>query len=218
MRNKYRDYVLGKIEEEGIDNSKMYVLEGLTKLRQICNSPALLPDDEDYGDESVKADMLVEHINEKTGGHKLLVFSQFVEMLKLLEQRFQDQGVNYAYLDGSTNNREEEVARFQEQEDCRVFLISLKAGGTGLNLTAADYVYVVDPWWNPAVEHQAIDRTHRIGQDKHVFAYKLICKDTVEEKIQQLKERKLQVAGEIIQTEDNFFKQLKKEDVKGLFG
>lgn len=216
-KNKYRDYLLGKIEEEGLNNSKMHVLEGLNKLRQISNSPALLKD-ESYANHSVKLELLKNHIRENHKGHKILVFSQFVNMLELIKAELDSEEIQYAYLDGQTKNRQEIVEQFQNDENLKVFLISLKAGGQGLNLTAADYVYLVDPWWNPAVENQAIDRTYRIGQDKHVFAYKMICNETVEEKILKLQEQKKSLSSELVKTDDSFIKSLEKEDIKQLFG
>jgi len=216
-RNKYRNYLLGKIEENGLQNAKIYVLEGLLKLRQICNSPALLSDEEDYGDESVKIQELMRHITEKTGQHKILIFSQFVKMLHLIEVGIKKENIQYEYLDGSTKDRQKRVDNFEENDDIRVFLISLKAGGTGLNLTSADYVYIVDPWWNPAVESQAIDRCYRIGQEKHVMAYKMICKNTVEEKIVALQDRKKKLVTQIVTTDDNMLKSLTKTDIEVLF-
>ena len=216
-RNKYRDYLLNKIDETGLGKSKMYVLEGLTKLRQICDSPQLLKEDEKYTDESIKIKELIRHITEKTGNHKILVFSQFVKMLGLIKNKLDKENIKYEYLDGKTKNRQEKVENFQGDENVRVFLISLKAGGTGLNLTAADYVYLVDPWWNPAVEAQAIDRCYRIGQSKHVMAYKMICKGTIEEKIVQHQSNKKQLSDDIIQTEESFVKSLSKESIEELF-
>ena len=218
-RNKYRDYLMNKIEEQGLAKSKLFVLEGLLKLRQICDSPELLNDEEDYGRESVKIKELVKHITEKTGKHKILVFSQFVKMLRLIEKELNKHAIKYEYLDGqcSPKQRKESVETFQNDDAYRVFLISLKAGGTGLNLTAADYVYIVDPWWNPAVENQAIDRTHRIGQDKHIIAYRMICKDTIEEKIINLHKKKLKLASDIISTDESLIKSLTKEDIEDLF-
>ncbi|MEL6639383.1 MAG: DEAD/DEAH box helicase, partial [Bacteroidota bacterium] len=218
-RNRYRDYLMSKIEEEGLQRSKLFVLEGLLKLRQICDSPELLNDEEDYGKESIKIKELMSQITEKTGRHKILVFSQFVKMLQIIRRRLEQQGLSYEYLDGQTTPRAREraVNHFQEDESCRVFLISLKAGGTGLNLTAADYVYLVDPWWNPAVESQAIDRTHRIGQNKHIIAYRMICKGTVEEKILNYQKKKLKIASDIIHTDESFMKSLTKEDISELF-
>ena len=218
-RNKYRDYLLKKIEEDGLQRSKLYVLEGLLKLRQICDSPEILSDQEDYGKESIKIKELLNHITEKTGNHKILIFSQFVRMLKVIERELSNNAIIYEYLDGqsSTKNRQKSVENFQTNDACRVFLISLKAGGTGLNLTAADYVYIVDPWWNPAVENQAIDRTHRIGQDKHIIAYRMICKDTIEEKIMKLQAKKMKIAQDIINTDEGFMKKLNREDIMELF-
>ncbi|HAH53794.1 MAG TPA: DNA helicase [Flavobacterium sp.] len=202
FKNKYRDYLINKIDENGVENAQMYILEGLTKLRQICNSPALISDEEDYGNQSIKLDLLIENIKEKTGNHKILVFSQFVKMLQLIKIRLDEDQIYYEYLDGQTTNREEKVNNFQNNSDVRVFLISLKAGGTGLNLTEADYVFLVDPWWNPAVENQAIDRCYRIGQKQKVMAYRMICKDTIEEKIALLQGKKKAVATSIIAVDD----------------
>ena len=131
-------------------------------------------------------------------GAKVLIFSQFTSMLALVRERLEAMGVKYAYLDGQTRNRREIVEQFQTDESLGVFLISLKAGGTGLNLTAAEYVFLLDPWWNPAVEQQAIDRAHRIGQDKPVFAYRMICADTVEERIQELQKQKRDLADAVM--------------------
>ncbi|MDP5231224.1 MAG: DEAD/DEAH box helicase [Cellulophaga sp.] len=216
FKDKYRDYLLHKIDENGAEKSQMYVLEGLTKLRQICNSPALLNEEEDYGKSSVKLDLLLENIISRTKDHKVLVFSQFTSMLALIKQRLDNENIVYEYLDGKTQKREEKVTNFQETDEIRVFLISIKAGGVGLNLTAADYVFLVDPWWNPAVESQAIDRSYRIGQNKHVMAYKMICKDTIEEKILNLQKSKKQVSEAIIQT-DKAKKSFSATEIKALF-
>jgi len=218
-RNEYRNRLLYKINKEGIGKSKMMVLEALTRLRQICDSPVLLNSDEVIEKQSVKINELIRHITHKTGTHKILVFSQFVKMLGLIRDELAKLNIDYEYLDGqsSSNQREQSVKNFQENENLRVFLISLKAGGTGLNLIAADYVYIVDPWWNPAVENQAIDRCHRIGQDKKVFAYRMICKNTVEEKILILQNKKKKIAGDIIQTDESILKKLNKNDINELF-
>ena len=218
-RNEYRNQLLNKIDTEGIGKSKMMVLEALTRLRQICDSPVLLNSDEISETQSVKIKEIVRHITDKTGKHKILVFSQFVKMLGLIQDELAKLDIEYEYLDGqcSTQQREKSVNNFQENENLRVFLISLKAGGTGLNLTAADYVYIVDPWWNPAVENQAIDRCYRIGQDKKVFAYRMICKNTVEEKIISLQNKKKKIAGDIIQTDENVLAKFDKNDIADLF-
>ncbi len=220
FRNKYRNLLLNKIEDEGLGKSKIYVLEGLMKLRQICDTPEILKEDENYGTDSVKIRELIKHIKEKTGNHKILVFSQFVKMLDVIQRELTKEKIIYEYLDGKSSQkaRQASVEHFQTDDKCRVFLVSLKAGGTGLNLTAADYVYIVDPWWNPAVENQAIDRSYRIGQDKHVIAYRMICKNTIEEKIMKYQAKKSKIASDIISTDDSFVKQLDKNDIADLFG
>jgi SNF2 family DNA or RNA helicase len=199
--------------------SKIMVLEALTRLRQICDSPALVNKDHITDAQAIKVKEILRHITNKTANHKILIFSQFVKMLSIVRDELAKLNIDYEYLDGrsSTKQREQSVNNFQENDDLRVFLISLKAGGTGLNLTAADYVYILDPWWNPAVENQAIDRCYRIGQDKKVFAYRMICKDTVEEKIVNLQNKKRKIAGDIIQTDENIMKTLDTNDIKELF-
>lgn len=218
-RNSYRDKILGTIEEQGIDKSQLTILQGLMKLRQICDSPAILNEEEKYPNHSIKLDELTREITENIGEHKALVFSQFLGMLGLIKDKLKEQNINFEYFDGSTSatERERAIQNFQANDDCRVFLISLKAGGVGLNLTAADYVYIVDPWWNPAVEQQAIDRTHRIGQTKNIFAYRMICIDTIEDKILQLQERKRILAKELIADDTSFVKSLTRADVEYLF-
>ena len=218
-RNDYRDKILGTVEEQGIQKSQLTILQGLMKLRQICDSPAIVNEQEKFPNVSVKLEELGREITENISNHKALVFSQFLGMLALIKEKMKELGVDYEYFDGSTsaNDREKAINRFQNEDSCRVFLISLKAGGVGLNLTAADYVYIVDPWWNPAVEQQAIDRTHRIGQTKNVFAYRMICTDTVEDKILKLQERKRNLARDLITDDEGFVKSLTKEDVEYLF-
>ncbi|WP_430814892.1 SNF2-related protein [Carboxylicivirga sp. RSCT41] len=216
-RNQFRDQLIGKVEEEGMGKSKLMVLEALTRLRQICDSPQLIGGSIEET-ESVKIKEIVQHITDKTANHKILIFSQFVKMLGLIKDELTRRSIEFEYLDGksTTKQREKSVNNFQTNDELRVFLISLKAGGTGLNLTAADYVYIVDPWWNPAVENQAIDRCYRIGQYKNVFAYRMICRDTVEEKILKLQERKKKVAGDIVQTDESIMKNLTVDDIKDL--
>jgi len=218
-RNSYRSKILGVIEDQGMERSQLTILQGLMKLRQICDSPAILNDTEKYPNHSVKLHELTREMSENISNHKVLIFSQFLGMLGLIREKLQHMKIEFEYFDGSTSatDREKAIQNFQNNEECRVFLISLKAGGVGLNLTAADYVYIVDPWWNPAVEQQAIDRTHRIGQTKNIFAYRMICKDTVEEKILELQERKKSLVKEIIADDSGFVKKLTKEDVLYLF-
>jgi non-specific serine/threonine protein kinase len=218
-KEHYRESILEHIAEDGVGRSSIYILEGLTKLRQICDSPAILKEQEPYPNISAKLDELIREIEENTGHHKALVFSQFTSMLELIRTALSERGIPHLYLDGSVSaeDRKRSVQQFQEEDDTRVFLISLKAGGVGLTLTAADYVYLVDPWWNPAAEQQAIDRSHRIGQVKKVFAYRMICKDTVEEKILQLQEKKRQLTEDLVGDEGGFVKKLSQEDVAYLF-
>lgn len=220
-RNDFRDKIMGVVQDQGIGKSQLTILQGLMKLRQICDSPAIIKneDNERYPNESVKLEELGREISENISNHKALIFSQFLGMLSLIKAKMKELGIDYEYFDGSTTSpdREKAINRFQNDENCRVFLISLKAGGVGLNLTAADYVYIVDPWWNPAVEQQAIDRTHRIGQTKNIFAYRMICTDTVEDKILKLQERKRILAKDLITDDEGFVKSLTKDDVMYLF-
>ncbi len=217
FREKYRMEIAEKMETEGLGKAGFLVLEGLLKLRQICDSPAILPGDEDFGDESVKLEEITREIEENASNHKILIFSQFLGMLDLIKQYLEKIKISYEYLDGQTTDRADRVNRFQSDQTCRVFLMSLKAGGVGLNLTGADYVYLIDPWWNPAVERQAIDRTHRIGQTRKVFAYRMICKDTIEEKILLLQQRKKELADDLAGSETGFIKKLTRDDIMGLF-
>jgi SNF2 family DNA or RNA helicase len=212
-----RDY-LTDITNEEISKNSMHVLRGLTRLRQICNSPRLLKDEKLQGDGSSKIDLLIEQIENKSRKHKILIFSQFVTMLNLIRQELETRHIPYEYLVGSTRNRESAVRNFQQEAHVRVFLISLKAGGTGLNLTEADYVYIVDPWWNPAVENQAIDRCYRIGQKKNVVAVRLITPDTVEEKIIKLQNTKKELSDNLIKTDSSFLHSLSKTDLLSLLG
>lgn len=215
VKSAYRDKIMQEIELGGIGKSQFMILQGLTKLRQIANHPYLA--DEDYKDDSGKLEdisyMLENAINKN---HKILVFSQFVKHLHIVADYLKDRNIKYSYLDGSTKDRQTEVENFQNDESIKVFLISLKAGGLGLNLTKAEYVFLLDPWWNPAIEAQAIDRAHRIGQKNKVFTYRFITKNTVEEKILQLQQSKQKLADDLITTEESFVKTLTKEDIAGL--
>ena len=189
LRRDYRAALLPAVECDGVGRSAMIVLEALLRLRQAALHPALL--DPDRIDEpSAKLDALIEQLREAIGaGHRALVFSQFTSMLAIIQRRLEREKIACEYLDGKTEDRRERVAAFQSGS-APVFLLSLKAGGTGLNLTRADHVFLFDPWWNPAVEAQAIDRIHRIGQDRPVTAYRLVAEDTVEAKILTLQDHK----------------------------
>jgi SNF2 family DNA or RNA helicase len=211
----YRNKILEQIETEGIGKAQMIVLQGLTKLRQLANHPKMV--DEDYHADAGKLDAASRMIeNAISENHKVLVFSQFVKHLSIVRSFLYEHKIEHAYLDGTTKNRQEQVERFQNDEKMKVFLISLKAGGLGLNLTKAEYVFLLDPWWNPAVERQAIDRAHRIGQKNTVFIYKFITKNTIEEKILKLQERKLKLSGDLISTDEHFMKDLSKQDIEVL--
>ncbi|MDI6694902.1 MAG: SNF2-related protein [Anaerolineales bacterium] len=215
-RDYYRGVVLGLLEKEGLNNSRMKILEGLLRLRQICNHPLLV--DEKFHGDSAKFELLMDTLETlRAENHKTLVFSQFVKMLSLVRKEMEARLIPYTYLDGQVVARQEQVDLFQNDPSIPFFLISLRAGGLGLNLTAADYVIHIDPWWNPAVEMQASDRTHRIGQDKPVFVYKLIARDSVEEKILVLQERKRNLVDQIVAPETAFFKSLTLQDIEELF-
>jgi SNF2 family DNA or RNA helicase len=167
------------------------------------------------GESSAKLDVLLPQLREVFDeGHKTLVFSQFTSMLAIVRQRLDAEGIPYAYLDGRTRDRQARVQSFQNDPDCKVFLISLKAGGLGLNLTAADYIFLLDPWWNPAVESQAIDRAHRIGQTRPVFAYRLIARNTVEEKVLELQAKKRALADAIITADNSLISDLGREELE----
>jgi len=220
LAKKLKEQVLEKVEEKGIAQSQMSILDALLKLRQICCHPRLLKLDMPGVSTNLPSGKfeafkdLVSNIIED--GHKVLVFSQFVQMLHIIRSWLKMNKIPFAYLDGSSKDRYEQVENFNNDPNIPIFLISLKAGGTGLNLTAADYVIHYDPWWNPAVENQATDRTHRIGQTKKVFSYKLICESSVEEKILQLQEEKKGVADAIIPGQDHW-KSLTRNDLERLF-
>ncbi|HDQ40221.1 MAG TPA: DEAD/DEAH box helicase [Desulfonatronum sp.] len=219
VAKKLKDQVLKNIDEQGMAKSQMSILDALLKLRQICCHPKLLRLDMPGVSTTLGSGKFEAFKDLTTGivedGHKVLVFSQFVQMLHIIRGWLQTTDIPFTYLDGSSKDRFEQVDKFNNDESIRLFLISLKAGGTGLNLTAADYVIHYDPWWNPAVESQAIDRTHRIGQTKQVFAYKMICENTVEEKILKLQEQKRDVAESIIPGQD-VWKNITRGDLEML--
>jgi len=214
LRDFYRASLNSEVETHGLAKSKIHVLEALLRLRQAACHPGLL-DEKHAGAESAKLDTLVEQLTEIISeGHKALVFSQFTSFLKLVRDRLDPLKIPYEYLDGRTRNRKAKVDAFQNNPDCPLFLISLKAGGHGLNLTAADYVFILDPWWNPAVEAQAIDRAHRIGQSQRVFAYRLICRDTVEDKIIELQKSKRDLADAIVASNNTVISDLTADDLE----
>jgi SNF2 family DNA or RNA helicase len=206
--------LLARVNGGNLGRAKLQVLEALLRLRQAACHPGLI-DPARGRDGSAKLDVLMPSVLEAIDeGHKTLVFSQFTSLLSLLRQRLDAEGVTYEYLDGHTTDRESRVARFQTDSECRLFLISLKAGGVGLNLTAAEYVFLLDPWWNPAVEAQAMDRAHRIGQERSVFGYRLIARDTVEERVLELQQRKRKLADAILTADNSLIRDLKREDLE----
>ena len=215
-RDRYRDELLGLVDQGGMQQARFKVLEGLLRLRQLANDPRLI--DKSFKGVSSKFEAILESMEVlREEGHKALVFSQFTSMLGLLRNELDTRDWPYLYLDGKTQHRQALVDEFQADENIPFFLISLRAGGTGLNLTAADYVIHIDPWWNPAVERQATDRTHRIGQHRPVMIYKFIAEDTVEQKILLLQEKKQALVEQLISTEGSFMKTLSRDDITALF-
>jgi SNF2 family DNA or RNA helicase len=213
VKSLYREKIFKLIESDGLGSSRFIILEGLTKLRQLANHPRMV--EQGYTGDSGKLEDITHMLeNAIVEGHKVLVFSQFVKHLELVRQYLKAKKIEFTYLDGSSTDRKEQVDRFNREKSIKVFLISIKAGGLGLNLTEADYVFILDPWWNPAVEAQAVDRAHRIGQKKKVFTYKFITRNTVEEKILMLQQRKLRLTTDLITTEESFMKQLTREDIE----
>jgi SNF2 family DNA or RNA helicase len=214
----YRNELLLNLNDKSLVKNKLNILNGLISLRQIANHPSMF--DKLYEDDSGKFEVLKETLqNVINSGHKVLIFSQFVKHLKLLGQYLIKENIPYYYLDGSVkmSQRQEQVDLFQKEEGKQLFLMQLKTGGVGLNLTAADYVFILDPWWNPASERQAMDRTHRIGQDKPVIVYKFISKDSIEEKILHLQEKKKMIADDILEVDDNTIHKLNIDEIKNLF-
>jgi superfamily II DNA or RNA helicase len=214
LRAYYRTSLSQRIAEVGMQRAKIHVLEALLRLRQAACHPGLI-DARRTREGSAKIEALLEQLDAVVAeGHKALVFSQFTSLLAIVRTHLDQQGLVYEYLDGRTRKRQEKVAHFQEDATCPLFLISLKAGGHGLNLTAADYVFILDPWWNPAVEAQAVDRAHRIGQTRPVFAYRLISRDTVEEKILELQQHKRELADAIVSAHNSVMRHLTAEDLQ----
>ena len=214
LREHYRLELSGRIGRMGMGKSRIAVLEALLRLRQTACHPGLV-DPTRIDEPGAKLETLLAQLEEVLDeGHKVLVFSQFTSFLAILRRQLDARSMPYEYLDGKTTDRQARVTHFQEDPECKLFLVSLKAGGQGLNLTAADYIYILDPWWNPAVEAQAVDRAHRIGQTRRVFAYRLIARDTVEEKIVALQDRKRELAESIVRADESLITSLTAEDVE----
>ncbi len=225
LRAYYHNQLLNQLDAPGDKGARspgiggrpaFMVLEALLRLRQAACHPGLI-DPKRANEPSAKLDSLLDRLADVIDeGSKALVFSQFTSMLALVKPKLDERGIKYCYLDGQTRDRREVVKQFQEDSAFPLFLISLKAGGFGLNLTAAEYVFILDPWWNPAVEAQAIDRTHRIGQTKPVFAYRMVCQDTVEQRIVDLQNRKRKLAEAIVGGDDSLLRSLSREDLESL--
>jgi SNF2 family DNA or RNA helicase len=219
LLDRVRKEVNNLVKEKGFDKSRIQILSALLKLRQICNHPSLL--DKMFANEeeiSGKYDQFLELLTQVIdGGEKVLLFSQFTSMLDIFEKDLKKEGIKYLRLDGSTKNRQELVDKFNDDDSIKVFIISLKAGGVGLNLTAASSVFLYDPWWNPMVEQQAQDRAHRIGQKNTVNVYKFITKNSIEEKILKLQEAKGNLFDNIVKEDGGFVKRLEWEDLMELF-
>jgi len=214
LRQHYRESLLPQIGKQGVAKTRILVLEALLRLRQAACHPGLI-DEMHRAKPSAKLDLLFEQLEEVLAeGHKALIFSQFTSLLDLVRSRLETRMIPHAYLDGKTRDRAACVERFQTRPEVQLFLISLKAGGVGLNLTAADYVFILDPWWNPAAEAQAVDRTHRIGQRRHVFAYRLIARDTVEEKVLELQKSKRAMADAILGGSTSLISDLGREEIE----
>jgi superfamily II DNA or RNA helicase len=214
LRDYYRARLLKNAHGQGLSQMKFQVLEALLRLRQAACHPGLI-DKKKASEPSAKIDTLLAQLDQVIDeGHKILVFSQFTSLLAIVRSRLDDANIPYAYLDGRTRDRKMPVEQFQNDPNLKLFLISLKAGGLGLNLHAAEYVYLLDPWWNPSVEAQAIDRAHRIGQTRHVFAYRLIARDTVEEKVLELQKTKRDLADAIITADNSLLHSLTREDLE----
>ena len=217
VRNHYRSEILAQVDDKGLGRSKIKILEGLLRLRQAaCHPGLLLENDELTGKLETLLNMVRKMI---ASGHKGIVFSQFTRFLGLIRKTMDDEGIVYEYLDGRTPaaTRKKRIERFQADSSASLFLISLKAGGVGLNLTAADYVFLMDPWWNPAVEMQAVDRVHRIGQDKPVFTYRFISESTVEEKVVALQEKKRDLVHSMMEGSKGMLNEMTREDIEALF-
>ncbi|MBY0525559.1 MAG: DEAD/DEAH box helicase [Gemmataceae bacterium] len=214
LRRHFQQALLAEVDRNGIRKSSLHILEALLRLRQAACHPGLI-DKAKIDEPSAKVETLRAQLDEVLAeGHKVLVFSQFTSLLAILRKQLDRDGISYVYLDGRTRDRAAKVEQFQNDPESKLFLISLKAGGLGLNLTAAEYVFLLDPWWNPAVEAQAIDRAHRIGQTKPVFAYRLIAKDTVEEKVLALQQSKRALADAIINADNSLIRNLDRKDLE----
>jgi non-specific serine/threonine protein kinase len=218
LKQNFQQEIMSAMTKGGRQQSQFMILQAIQKLRMLCASAALhMPELARSPDHSAKLDLLMSELAGVVGQHKVLVFSNFLDMLHLVADGLRQHQIGYSYMDGQTRNREQVVQQFKQDDEKRVFLLSLKVGGVGLNLTEAEYVYILDPWWNPAAEQQAIDRTHRIGQQAPIMAYRLIAVNTIEERILELQNRKRAIAQELISTEEQVLSTLTDDEVMALF-
>ena len=216
IKSKYRNYIFNELDDPTGNKNRFVVLKGLTELRLIANHPLIYDAESDIP--SGKFQMVKERLHGVLeAGHNVLIFSQFTRQISILEKYLKSKGILYSLLTGSTSNRQQAIKRFTDNPKCQVFLISLKAGGVGLNLTKADYVFLLDPWWNPFAEKQAIDRAYRIGQNNSVMSYRFITKNSIEEKIVTLQTRKRQLAGEFIPVGSKSGFEFDSADLEELF-
>jgi SNF2 family DNA or RNA helicase len=221
IKNQVKRNIMVEINDKGLSKAKLGVLQGITKLRQVCSSPQLIKGEPDFGNKpSIKIDNLIETLTSDLANNKVIVFSQFLGTMDLLSEAFEKNDITYRRFSGKTAAKERInlVSEFQEENsNIQVFLLSLMAGNSGINLTNANYVFLLEPWWNKAIQQQAIDRVHRIGQNQKVFAYNMICKNTIEEKIMALQEKKQILSDEVIANDANFLKNMTEDDIAFLF-
>lgn len=221
IKNQVKRNIMVEINDKGLSKAKLGVLQGITKLRQVCSSPQLIKGEPDFGNKpSIKIDNLIETLTSDLANNKVIVFSQFLGTMDLLSEAFEQNDITYRRFSGKTAAKERInlVSEFQEENsNIQVFLLSLMAGNSGINLTNANYVFLLEPWWNKAIQQQAIDRAHRIGQNQKVFAYNMICKNTIEEKIMALQEKKQILSDEVIANDANFLKNMTEDDIAFLF-
>ncbi len=215
-RQFFKEAINQQVASKGIDQAQFFIFQALSELRQIVSIPEALTDNRI---KSGKIEFLLEQLDDALANrHKVLIFCNFLAAVEQIGEALNERGVDFVTMTGSTRNRQQLVDRFQQDSTCRVFIMTLKTGGTGLNLTAADMVFIFDPWWNKAAENQAIDRTHRIGQDKKVFSYKLVCLGTIEEKILQLQEKKSALFESLITSDSASIKSISEDDVEFILG
>jgi SNF2 family DNA or RNA helicase len=221
IKAQVKKNIMVDISDKGLNKTKLGVLQGITKLRQVCSSPRLLKNEPDFSaTPSIKIDSLIQLLTSDLADEKTVVFSQFLGTMDLLSDAFEKNGIDYRRFSGKTAAKERTrlVSEFQDDNsNIQVFLLSLMAGNSGINLTNASYVFLVEPWWNKAVQQQAIDRLHRIGQKQNVFAYNMICKNTIEEKILDLQRKKQILSDEVIADDSNFLKNMTEDDINFLF-